>query len=77
MVSALSVGNPFDQNEAQRQKHIMTFVSEASDILTLITTVGAYEYAGGSDSFCRDHGLRQKVCSKIKTSARKFNNIRR
>ena len=45
MVSALSVGNPFDQNEAQRQKHIMTFVSEASDILTLITTsTSTYKY---------------------------------
>ncbi|KAI7857141.1 P-loop containing nucleoside triphosphate hydrolase protein [Circinella umbellata] len=75
MVSALSVGNPFDQNEAQRQKHIMTFVSEASDILTLITTVGAYEYAGGSDSFCQDHGLRQKAMTEIRQLRRQLTNI--
>ncbi|KAI8141696.1 P-loop containing nucleoside triphosphate hydrolase protein [Fennellomyces sp. T-0311] len=75
MVSALSVGNPFDSNEGQHQKHIMTFVSEASDILTLITTVGAYEYAGATDEFCREHGLRQKAMTEIRQLRRQLTNI--
>ncbi|KAI9498059.1 P-loop containing nucleoside triphosphate hydrolase protein [Zychaea mexicana] len=75
MVSALSVGNPFDPNEGQHQKHIMTFVSEASDILTLVTTVGAYEYADASDSFCREHGLRQKAMTEIRQLRRQLTNI--
>ncbi|CDS09619.1 hypothetical protein LRAMOSA10979 [Lichtheimia ramosa] len=75
MVSALSVGNPFESEDAQKRNHAMTFVSEKSDILTLVTAVGAYEYAGGTDDFCREHGLRQKAMTEIRQLRRQLTNI--
>jgi ATP-dependent RNA helicase DHX37/DHR1 len=33
-----------------------------SDIFKLLSVIGAYEFAGGSSQFCREHFVRPKVC---------------
>lgn len=32
-----------------------------SDVFKTLSVVGAYEYAGGGQSFCREHFVRPKV----------------
>ncbi|KAI9317711.1 P-loop containing nucleoside triphosphate hydrolase protein [Dichotomocladium elegans] len=63
MVSVLSIGNPF------------AFANDKSDILTLLTVVGAFEYAGGSSDFCEEHGLRHKAMTEIRQLRRQLTNI--
>lgn len=37
--------------------------NSSSDVLRILSVVGAYEYAGGGHKFCEEHFVRPKVCS--------------
>ena len=39
-----------------------------SDILRLLSAVGAYEYAGGGAKFCAENFVRQKVSGELHLS---------
>ncbi|PFH53904.1 hypothetical protein AMATHDRAFT_136330 [Amanita thiersii Skay4041] len=47
----------------------------SSDILKLLSVVGAYEYAGGGHKFCEDHFVRFKAMEEIHKLRAQINNI--
>ncbi|RKP24393.1 hypothetical protein SYNPS1DRAFT_29837 [Syncephalis pseudoplumigaleata] len=49
--------------------------SPVSDALKVLAAVGAYEYAGGSESFCEKHFLRSKAMLEIRKLRRQLTEI--
>ncbi|KAF8895535.1 P-loop containing nucleoside triphosphate hydrolase protein [Infundibulicybe gibba] len=46
-----------------------------SDLFRILSVVGAYEYAGSGDSFCRDHFVRHKAMDEIRKLRTQIGNI--
>ncbi|KAI9270879.1 P-loop containing nucleoside triphosphate hydrolase protein [Sporodiniella umbellata] len=69
-----------EKRKALRRKYFGSLMKHssldpASDILKLLSAVAAYEYAGGSASFCEENFLRPKAMEEIRKLRRQLTNL--
>ncbi|CAG2165549.1 unnamed protein product [Oppiella nova] len=69
IVSALTIQEIFISNEATTKKHKFWFNTESTlllgDVMVLLNSIGAAQYAGLTDKFCKQNGLRHKAITEI------------
>ncbi|KAI0757185.1 P-loop containing nucleoside triphosphate hydrolase protein [Daedaleopsis nitida] len=59
----------------QSQKLHASLGGSSSDILRILSVVGAYEYAGGGHKFCEEHFVRPKAMEEIHKLRAQINSI--